>query len=50
MVGLNKKAQVNLTLEDYQIGKTFEAANLKQKKVLGGCILVPQDFQIKNRG
>lgn len=50
MVGLNKKAQFNLTFEDYQPGKTFESVNLKQKKVLGGCILVPQDFQIKNRG
>ena len=50
MVGLNKKAQFNLSFEDYQRGKTFKGVNLKQKKVLGGCILVPQDFQIKNRG
>lgn len=50
MVGLNKKAQANLNFEDYEYGKTFKTANLKQKKVLGGCILIPQDFQIKNRG
>ena len=50
MVGLTKKAQSNLTFEDYRIGKNFTGVNLKQKRVLGGCILVPQDFQIKNRG
>lgn len=50
MVGLSKKAQPFLDFKDYKIGNVFTNINLKQKKVLGGCILVPQDFKIKNRG
>lgn len=50
MVGLSKKVQPFLEFKDYKIGNVFINSNLKQKKVLGGCILVPQDFKIKNRG
>lgn len=50
MVGLSKKIQPLLDFKDYKIGNVFINSNLKQKKVLGGCILVLQDFKIKNRG
>lgn len=49
VVGLNKKAQKNLDFSDFLYDKTFVQVNLKQKKVLGGCILIPFDYQIKKR-
>ena len=49
MVGMSKKVQPFLDFKDYKIGNVFINSNLKQKKVLGGCILVPQNFKIKNR-